>query len=226
MGLFRRLTGLFCAVILLLSMGGVWALWVYWDPPTPIASQGLLGMTGFYYKSEEVLPDDPSQQQNALGFIKYVIYDKKAGLNSKKGNAIVDQLEDANELHSNDTITNTNFKHIFSDTYATAFEFTMKYISQTQMYVYVYLDNDIATAKAKIEAAQDAGETLTVRITTYVTLVERSADGALDWEDMGSAKGTAEVVKDGSYYVVAPDTWMTTEAVSQNEENGGTVILA
>ena len=115
--MFKRLAIFFCTAFLALTAVGVNALWVYWEPPTPIDDGGLLGLTGFYYKTEEVLPDDTSQQSNAVGFIEYVINNTKAGLNSKKGPALFAQIKekDDKQLHSKDHTTSTNLDHVFSD---------------------------------------------------------------------------------------------------------------
>ena len=72
------------------------------------------------------------------------------------------------------------------------------------------MDKDLESAESKIEGAASQGETLTVRITTYLTVIERSAANKYDWDDIGSAKGTAQAVDDGSFYVVDPSTWMST----------------
>lgn len=212
MKIFRRLAIFFCAAFLALSSVGVKALWVYWTPPQPLDEGGLIGLSGFYYKSEEVLPDDTSQQSNALGFVEYVINNTKAGLNSKKGAALFNQIKgkEDGQLHSKDHTTNTNLDHVFSDTQSQALEYTILYVTDTRLHVYIYMDNDLALAQSKIEGAAAQGETLTVRITTYLTVIERSAANKYDWDDIGSAKGTARVVDDGSFYVIDPSTWMST----------------
>ena len=219
MKILKRLAIFFCVSFLFLSTVGVKALWVYWAIPDAADGRGVLGLTGFYYSTEEVLPDDSSQQENALGFVQYIIYDVKAGLNSKKGEEIFRQIKekDDKQLHSKDKTTNVNLEHVFSTTQSQALEFTMLYISDTKIYVFIYMDNDLEQAEAKMESAENKGETLTVRITTYITVVERSANGKLDWDDIGSAKGTAVVVDDGNFYVVDPDTWMSTSATTAGQ---------
>ena len=220
MKIFRRLSILFCFALFALSTVGVYALWSYRDPPEPLDANGLIGLVGFYYDTVEVLPDDGKNDMNAFGFVDYAIYNTKAGLNSKKGNTIYSQVKAAGAggLHSRDNITSSNFGHIFKETQSTELEFTMLYVSDTYMYLFVYADADIEYAATRIKAAQDAGETLTLRITTYITVVERSADGKLDWDDKGSAKGTAQVVKDGSLYVIDPASWMGTADPTQSEQ--------
>lgn len=210
MKLFGRLLLPVCALVALSSVGGVYAMWNYWQYPEAIHSGGTVGLSGFYYKTEEILPDDGAHDMNALAFVEYVIYDVKAGLNSKKGNAIFTQLKGRDDklLHSQENITNANFDHIFSTTESTLLEFTMEYVSDTRINLYVYKDADIIEAQQKIEEAQSRGETLTVRIVAYQTVVERSAYGELDWEDKGSVKGLAQAVNDGFFYVVSPSTWV------------------
>ena len=216
--MFKRLAIFFCTALLALTAVGVNALWVYWEAPAPTDGNGLLGLTGFYYKTEEVLPDDPAHQSNAVGFIEYVLNNTKAGLNSKKGPALFAQIKekDDKQLHSKDHTTNTNLNHVFSDTQSQAFEYTILYISDTMLHVYIYMDTHLAEAESKLEAAKRSGEELTVRITTYLTVIERSSASKLDWDDIGSAKGTAQAVDDGSFYVIKPDTWMSTAEVSQD----------
>ena len=74
-----------CALVLSLTVGGVYAMWFYYLPADPVLSNPILGLTGFYYKSEEVLPDDEGNQMNAMGLIDYIINNVKIGLNSSKG---------------------------------------------------------------------------------------------------------------------------------------------
>ena len=220
MSVFKRLTIFFCAAFIVLTAVGVRAVWVYRELPAPLDADGLIGLSGFYYNTEEVLPDDGKHDMNALGFVQYVIYNTKAGLNSKKGNEIYRQVKEAGAsgLHGRDNITSSNFDHIFKETQSTALEFTMLYVSDTYMYLFVYADADIEYAATRIKAAQDAGETLTVRITAYITAIERSANGELDWEDLGSSKGTAKVVRDGSMYTIDPGSWMGTADPTQSEQ--------
>lgn len=215
MRIMRRILPLFCAFFLLSSVVGVYAIWQYWSAATPADGEGLTGVSGFYYTSDEVLPDDGAHDMNALYLVQYIIYDVKAGLNSKKGDAIFAQLKDSDDklLHSKDKITNSNFDHIFSTTESTALEFTLQYVSDTEIYIYIYADDDLRQAESMLEAAERAGEELTVRITTYVTSVVRSAVGKLDWDDKGSAKGMAKVVDDGSFFVVDPATFMSGETL-------------
>ncbi len=216
----RRMAILFFTLLLAFGSFGVWASWNYFDLADPVADNMGLVLQGFYYKTEEILPNDGSHDQNAVGFVQYVIYDVKAGLNSKKGNAIFSQLKNQRDfmLHSKDTITNSNFDHIFSDTESEALEFTMEYVSDTQIRLYVYLDAELDKAGDLLREAQSTGQPLTVRITTYVTMVERSASEELDWDDKGSAKGNAVVVNDGSFYVIDPSTWNALETSVAKEE--------
>ena len=56
-----------------LTVGGVHAAWNYILEPEPVMDRSLLGVTGFYYKTEEVLPDDQEHQMNAMGLLEYII---------------------------------------------------------------------------------------------------------------------------------------------------------
>ena len=215
----RRLAVLCFTLLLSLGSLSVWASWEYFFPAETATGSLALGLTGFYYKTEEVLPDDSANDENALGFVQYVIYNTKAGLNSSKGNEIFRQLKNTSnkQLHSKDKITNTNLDHIFKDTNSGELEFTMEYVSDTQIRLYVYMDSDLETAEQRLEESYNANQPITVRITTFVTIIERSASEKLDWDDKGSAKGNAVVVNDGSFYVIDPSTWSGLEATKTEE---------
>ena len=208
MKIVRRFWTFLCASVFLFSIGGVYALWRYWQPSDSANASGAMWMGEFYYNMEEVLPSDGAHDMNALGFVEFVIYDVKAGLNSKKGEPIFNQLKRQGDkcLHSKDNITNANFDHIFSTTESTALEFTMEYIDDLTIRLHVYLDEQLLKAEEKIEQAEALGTTVTVRITDYITLIQRSSVNS-DWEAQGSAKGTAVVKDDGSFYVVDVSTW-------------------
>ena len=206
---------LICSLFILLSLSGVWALWIYPSAPLPTTSASGVTTSGFYYNTEEVLPDDGAHDMNAQEMVGYVIHNAKAGLNSKKGDEVFRQIKEKpnKQLHSKDKITNSQLGHVFEDTQSTALEFTLLYVSDTQIRLYVYMDTQLQDAEDKL----NAGETQTVRITTYVTLIERpSASVEGQWEDVGSAKGTAVVVDDGSFYVIDPSTWRSATDANQS----------
>jgi len=203
MRISRGILAFVCALGLSLTVGGVYAMWFYYLPADPVLSNPLLGLTGFYYKSEEVLPDDEQNQMNAMGLIDYIINNVKIGLNSSKGDRLLGEIIDSDDvLHSKENIQGSNLKHIFEDTASTALEFTLEYISQTEVYAYVYADVDLDDAKDLYVSGIDS-----VRIPVYKTLITRSGSNKRDWDDVGTATGYATVVIEGSFYTIDTNTW-------------------
>ena len=111
----RKLLARVCAAGMCLTIGGVYATWNYIVAPKPISTSPLVGLDGFYYRTEEVLPGDSDHQMNAWGLLDYIVHNVKIGLNSSKGDRLLVQIEDApnGQLHSKDNITSSNLKHIF-----------------------------------------------------------------------------------------------------------------
>ena len=200
----RKLLARICAVGMLFTVGGVYATWHYILPPDPILVSPLVGLDGFYYKTEEVLPGDSNHQMNAFGLLDYIVHNVKIGLNSSKGDRLLVQIEDADngELHSRDNITSSNLKHIFEDTASTALEFTLEYISDTEIWAYVYMDTDIDKAVARYQEGVDK-----VRILTYKAVIIRSAAGKRDWDHLGAAEGYATVERCGGFYAIDAKSW-------------------
>ena len=89
-GLLRKLSVLFCAMGMWLMSGGVYAMSNYIMPPKDISLMPLLGLDGFYYKKEEVLPGDYNNQMNAYGLFDYIVNNVKIGLNSSIGDRLLE----------------------------------------------------------------------------------------------------------------------------------------
>lgn len=200
----RKLLARVCAASMCLTVGGVYATWHYIIAPDPISTTPLVGLDGFYYKTQEVLPGDSEHQMNAWGLLDYIVNNVKIGLNSSKGDRLLVQIADANkgELHSRDHITASNLKHIFEDTESTALEFTLEYISDTELCAYIYADTDLDKAQSRYEEGVDQ-----VRILTYKAVILRSAPGKRDWYHLGAAEGYATVVRAGSFYAIDAKSW-------------------
>ena len=214
MRILKRILLLSCILLLCMPIGGVYALWNYYQPLEPTLTNSLVGLVGFYYKTEEVLPSDKANQMNAYGLVEYTINNSKIGLNSSKGDRLLEQVEEVDDfqLHSKDGIKASNLKHIFEDSASQAMEFTLEYISDTQICVYVYMDSDIEDAEEFYQSGVDI-----VRIPVYKTLVVRSKAGARDWDDVGTAEGYATVVRRGGFYAIDASTWAGKSEGRSNE---------
>ena len=204
MRISKRILAFVCALGLSLTVGGVYAIWYYFLPPDPVLNHPLLGLTGFYYKTEEVLPDDGEHDMNAQGLIEFIINNVNIGLNSSKGDRLIAQIQERETrgLHSPDGITGSNLKHIFETTASTALEFTLYSDKDTEVYAYLYLDSDLERAEELYAQGVDI-----VRIPVYRTLITGSGLKGRDWDDVGTAEGYALAVDMGSFYAIDPMTW-------------------
>lgn len=214
MRISRRILTFVCALCMCLTVGGVYAVWNYINPPDPVYDRSLLGVTGFYYKTEEVLPDDTSNQMNAMGLLDYIISNVNIGLNSSKGDRLIAQIQERETrgLHSPDGITGSNLKHIFETTASTALEFTLYSDKDTEVYAYIYADVDLERAEELYDQGTD-----TVYIPVYRSLITGSGPSKRDWDDVGTAEGYAIVVRCGSFYAIDPLTWVGKMAMESEE---------
>ena len=138
-----------------------------------------------------------------MGLIDYIINNVKIGLNSSKGDRVLGEIIDSDDvLHSKENIQGSNLKHIFEDTASTALEFTLEYISETHINAYIYADLDLARA----EQLHSTG-VQTVRIPVYKSVIQRSSANKRDWDDKGTMIGNADAVEEGSFYAIDISTW-------------------
>lgn len=205
MRISRRILTFVCALCMCLTIGGVYAVWYYLLPVNPISEKPMCILGTFLYKSEEVLPDDESNQMNAMGLLEYIITNRNIGLNSSKGDRLITQVQEqgARGLHSPDGITGSNLKHIFEDTASTAFEFTLYSDNNKEVYAYIYLDSDLERAETLYEQGVE-----TVRIPVYRSLITGSGLKGRDWDDVGTSLEYAVVVDCGSFYAIDPLSWV------------------
>ena len=130
-------------LLLLSSIGGVYAAWTYALSSANPVEEGILHiLEDFYYKPEDILPTE-TPGQNFMDLLNSILENDKNGLNSKKDsyeNAIKNDKDGL--LHCKENITGGNQKHLFVTEANRLLAFIAEYISDTEFHFYMYTESD------------------------------------------------------------------------------------
>ncbi len=131
-------------LLLLITVGGVSASWLYYLDPTP-AGQSQMGITMgmFEYAPEEVLPGDKEAtdlHENHLNLINNIVSHVDYGLNANKKPLVRKLLEDgAGIVYSNQNVSGGNLKHMMLDSSdVESLMFAVAYYSDTEYHAYTF----------------------------------------------------------------------------------------
>ena len=115
---------LLCALLMTLSVGGVFAVWLYAEGPMETKTDQVgIDLTVFAYKPEEILPgggdntDDDDEEVNINNTNHYTLIDlllnadKSYGLN-QNNSFLYELLEDDTLMYSNQHVTGGNLKFV------------------------------------------------------------------------------------------------------------------
>ena len=143
MGTMRtvKYLALLCALLSLVSVGGVFAVWTYATNAAEPQSGGVsMTISEFTWTPEEILPTD-TPGSDYMNLLDQVLNAIKGGLNSSK-----DTLENAVRrhgiVHSSQNVTGGNLKHIFENVDNKDLEFVVEYVSDTRFNLYMFTDSD------------------------------------------------------------------------------------
>ena len=187
----RRLS-LLLSLVLLLSVGGVYATWQYAHDPVQSKSTDLNPtMDVFDYPPEEVLPGGDENQEddkeevdlnntNHFSLIDLLLNAEKGyGLN-RKNSFLYELLEDDGVVYSNQHVTGGNLKFVLDDKNNTSgLYYCVEWISETECHAYTFTVAELATAGGSV-----------TEIVAYKTILVKTDQ----WRATTSYKGYAPTI--------------------------------
>ncbi len=171
------------ALLLVFSVSGVYAIWLYAESPLDPAEQPLgLALSVFDYSAEEVLPggenEDPEIGQNHLALIELILNDSDYGLNNGSKTVLHDYLEKEGAVYSNQKVSGGNLRHLLNPTDNThMMYYCLEKVSDTVYYAYTFSMDELSTA----------GGT-SVEIVAYRTVFEKTDQWAATISHHGHAR--------------------------------------
>lgn len=213
-----RTLSLALALVLLLTVGGVYATWSFTLGYTEPKSQDVgVSLSVFDYPPEQILPgggdntDDDDEEVNINNTNHYTLIDlllnadKSYGLN-QNNSFLYELLEVDTLMYSNQHVTGGNLKFVLDDkTNTSGLYYCVEMISEIECYAYTFAKADLATAGGSV-----------VEIPAYKTILKKDTK----WEAITSYLGYAKTVSLSSlgiqggsqadiYYTIDVDTWHT-----------------
>ena len=164
-----RMLTLILALVALMSVGGVYATWIYVGAPiTPVDQNVDVSILEFNYPPEEVLPGGGNEQapigQNHLALIDLILNDLDYGLNYGSKKVLHNYLEDEGAVYSNQKVSGGNLRHLLNPTDNThKMYYCLEKMSDTVYYAYTFSMDDLSTAGGS-----------TVEIVAYRTVLEKT----------------------------------------------------
>lgn len=186
----KRFRIIICLIFLVLAMvvPGVYGNWSYYidSPVVDEANRGII-LGGFYYNSQEILPDsseDIKNKENHYLLIENILNHNKYGLNSNDKEVIHNYLgEDGNILYGQQSVSGGNLKHVLvKNTSAENVQFVITRISATEYHAYTYKIADLN------------GTAMGSYLEVYKTILVygEHEDGEAEWHLHGSLHGYAQ----------------------------------
>lgn len=157
------------ALLLIFSASGVYATWLYAEPPLDPAEQQIgLSLSVFDYSPEEILPggdnEAPEIGQNHLSLIELILNDPDYGLNYGSKKVLHNYLKSDGVVYSNQKVSGGNLRHLLNPTANTHnMYYCLEKISDTVYYAYTFSMSDLSTAGGS-----------TVEIVAYRTVFEKT----------------------------------------------------
>lgn len=149
-----RMLTLILALALLVSVGGVYATWIYAGAPvTPVDQNVGVSISEFDYTPEEVLPGGGNEQapigQNHLVLIDLILNenDKGYGLNINNNVVLHQYLRRQPVVYSNQKVSGGNLKFILDPQNNThGLYYCIEKVSDTLYYAYTFSTDALSTA--------------------------------------------------------------------------------
>ena len=201
-GSISKYLALMLSLLLVASVGGVFAIWHFAEEPAETKSGNFgIGINEFTWKPEEILPDDEEIGKDYLNLLESITNNNKMGLNSGKGNVIKSTAKQYGYVHCDQQVTGGNLKHL-KDFFTSAdneLDFVIGYGDETTLYVYMF----------EADAAQNAFAGTTY-INVYMTIMKYEAVGGVKkWVAKESQQGYAIVkfMPNSNYRGILPEDW-------------------
>ena len=196
-------TALLCSLLILASIGGVFATWCYAQHPVETANEGLnITLSEFVWAPEEILPTQSAIGENHLALIELILNerDKGYGLNYDSKNVLESYLNKKGIIFSNQKTTGGNLKFVSDET--KQLYYCIQKISDTLYYAYTFTYSDLNSAKGTNTA-----------IPVYRTLLEKTSTWSATKSYFGYAKTKAlaamgeSAVSGALVYSIDVSTW-------------------
>lgn len=181
-----RTLSLVLALVLLLTVGGVYATWTYTLGYTEPKSQELgVSLSVFDYPPDEILPggdqnDEPvTPGANHFALIDLILNEsnKGYGLNYSDNVLLHQYLRSDRVIYSNQNVQGGNLKFLLDDKNNTqGLYYCIKWVSDTEYHVFTFSKDDLATAGGSA-----------VEIAAYKTILKKNTK----WEATTSYLGYA-----------------------------------
>lgn len=187
-GYFAKALSLCLGLLLLLSTGGAFAIWIYAGSPVSGNGYGAsMDMNTFDYPPEVIIPGGEIEAplgQNHLLLIEKILNEKDYGLNATKKPIMHTVLESDGVLYCSQTVQGGNLKHLLIDSSVESEKlyFTMAKISDTEYHVFTFLADDLDLAVG-------------AEIPAYKTVMVKGENGK--WTAPKSYKGYIKVNRPG-----------------------------
>ena len=183
------------ALLFILSMGGVFAIWQYAKAPADAKSKGIsVELHEFVWKPEQILPTE-QPGENYMDLLGSVLENSKAGLNSSKG--VLEKAVISDKIvHSTQNVQGGNLKHLFITSESKKLDFIVQYVTATEFHLYMYEDADVTAGLADV-----------TNILVYKTILIKENG---EWIGQETKQGYAPVTYLGeydSYKAIDPERW-------------------
>lgn len=198
-----RYGALLCFLLLLMSIGGVFATWYYVDDNVLNVDEYLnVSLSEFVWKPEEILPTDSVIGENHLALIELILNEneKGYGLNYDKKNVLESYLNSEGIVLSNQKTSGGNIKFVSDET--SQLYYIVEKISNTLYYAYTFSYVDLNSAVGTDK-----------EIPVYRTILEKTDK----WRAPRSFLGYAQTIslRDLGFsnlsgtlsYTIDPSTW-------------------
>ena len=151
--MIRKFTVVLSFLLVLSSIGGVYATWNYAGAPMQSVNQALgVTLSEFHYPPEEILPGGDNDSEVELGgnhytVVKLIVDEAGSGYSLNDSNSIIHSLlESYDSIYSNQKISGGNLKFILDPKNNThKLYYAIERISEDIYYIYTYSIDDLAT---------------------------------------------------------------------------------
>ena len=205
--MIKRYVWLLCCLIMIGSVGGVFATWYYADGTVSDVNGNLgVSLSDFVWEPEEILPTESEIGENHLTLIELVLNEssKGYGLNYDQKNVLESYLNRNGIIFSNQKTSGGNIKFVSDET--EQLYYCVEKISDTMYYAYTFSYSNLNSAKGT-----------PTEIPVYRTVLEKTDKWRATRSYFGYAKtkrlnemvsGTSNV--SGTLaYSIDPSTWIS-----------------
>ena len=190
-----RYVALICALLTLILVGGVFAVWKFYYVPEPKYENISFSVSGFEWTPEEILPTE-KPGQNYMDLLDSVLNNSKAGLNTSKGvlkNAVLNDKDGL--VHSTQNVQGGNLKHLFITEEARELDFVIKRVSNTEFHIYMY----------ETEAVEN-GTLGSTKVKVYMTILALE-NGTWIGRESQFGYATVQTLPSSSTVAIDVNTW-------------------